>query len=130
VTPVTVTSPSPNPDLLDETLRAVSGLVGEPLEVVGDAFPGSRRTLVVRVRSAGRSLVVKRYLGEDGREADAREADAREAFETGVLARAADVPESRVEVDYPPGQLARAVETTYAATDVPLAPTFTGGTFQ
>ena len=80
VTPVTVTSPSPHPDLLVETLRAASGLVGERLEVIGDAFPGSRRTLVVRVRSAGRSLVVKRYLGEDGREAYAREASALAAL--------------------------------------------------
>jgi len=80
VTPVTVTSPAQSPDLLDETLQAASGLIGERLEVVGDAFPGSRRTLVLRVRSAVRSLVVKRYLGAEGREAYAREASALTAL--------------------------------------------------
>ena len=80
MTPVTVTSPAQSPDLLDETLQAASGLIGERLEVVGDAFPGSRRTLVLRVRSAVRSLVVKRYLGAEGREAYAREASALTAL--------------------------------------------------
>ena len=80
MTPVTVTSPAQSSDLLDETLQAASGLIGERLEVVGDAFPGSRRTLVLRVRSAGRFLVVKRYLGAEGREAYAREASALTAL--------------------------------------------------
>ena len=39
-----------------------SRLVGARLQEHGDAFPGSRRTLVVRAGDGERSLVVKRYL--------------------------------------------------------------------
>jgi hypothetical protein len=68
-------------DLLAETLAVAAGLVGGPLRAVGEPFPGSRRTLVVRAADAsGRSFVLKRYLSEEGREAYAREASALEAL--------------------------------------------------
>jgi hypothetical protein len=79
--PVTTTSTDPTPDLVAETLAVASDRLGSPLTVVGEPFPGSRRTLVVRARSGdGSTFVVKRYLGDEGAEAYAREASALAAL--------------------------------------------------
>lgn len=79
--PVSANPEDAGPDLLDETLEVASGLLGARLSVVGSAFPGSRRTLVVRAADGrGRSVVVKRYLGDEGIEAYAREASALDAL--------------------------------------------------
>ncbi|WP_147067811.1 hypothetical protein [Terrabacter aerolatus] len=68
-------------NLVSETVSVAADLVGAPLRVVGAPFPGSRRTLVVRVLDgAGRSFVVKRYVTDEGREAYAREASALAAM--------------------------------------------------
>lgn len=81
-------------DVLAETLAVAGRLVGGPLRAVGQPFPGSRRTLVVRtVDPSGRSFVVKRYLSEEGWEAYAREASALEAL-TGVAQTPTLVAES------------------------------------
>ena len=82
--PVSATPADVDQDVLAETLAVAARLVGGPLRAVGQPFPGSRRTLVVRtVDPSGRSFVVKRYHSEEGREAYAREASALEAL-TGV----------------------------------------------
>jgi hypothetical protein len=79
--PVSTTPVNAGPDLLVETLEVASTLVGTPLTPVGPPFPGSHRTLVVRVADdQGGTVVVKRYLGDDGVEAYAREASALEAL--------------------------------------------------
>jgi len=81
-------------DVLAETLAVAAALVGSPLRAMGEPFPGSRRTLVVRtVDASGRSFVVKRYLSDEGREAYAREASALEAL-TGVAQTPTLVAES------------------------------------
>jgi hypothetical protein len=68
-------------DLLTETVSVASVCVGSRLRVVGKPFPGSRRTLVVRLAGHdGGSYVVKRYLTKEGREAYAREAAALSAL--------------------------------------------------
>ena len=64
---------------------------------MGEPFPGSRRTLVVRAADASdRSFVVKRYLSDEGRQAYAREASALEA-----LAGVAQTPTLVAESDDP-----------------------------
>ena len=84
-------------DVLVETLAVASRLVGRPLRAVGEPFPGSRRTLVVRaVDLSGRSFVLKRYLSDEGHEAYAREASALE-----VLAGVAPTPSLVAESDDP-----------------------------
>src|SRR5689334_16782151 len=92
--PVSATRADVGQDVLAETLAVAAGLVGGPLRAVGEPFPGSRRTLVVRtVDPSGRSFVVKRYLSDEGREAYAREASALEAL-TGVAQTPTLVAES------------------------------------
>src|SRR6478735_1285348 len=92
--PVSATPADVDQDVLAETLAVAARLVGGPLRAVGQPFPGSRRTLVVRtVDPSGRSFVVKRYHSEEGREAYAREASALEAL-TGVAQTPTLVAES------------------------------------
>ena len=92
--PVSATRADGGQDVLAETLAVAAGLVGGPLHAVGEPFPGSRRTLVVRaVDASGRSFVVKRYVSDEGREAYAREASALEAL-TGVAPTPTLVAES------------------------------------
>ncbi|WP_323097688.1 phosphotransferase [Intrasporangium sp. YIM S08009] len=70
-------------DLVAETLGVAGRLLGADLEPVGDAFPGSRRTLVMRARDAsGGSVVVKRYLTEEPEAPYAREASALAVLST------------------------------------------------
>lgn len=70
--------------LLAETVEVASALVGLTLRQQGEPFPGSPRTLVVRVVPVADgtrdSYVVKRYLTQDGHEAYAREAAALSAL--------------------------------------------------
>lgn len=79
-----VTSPIPDDErshLVQETLEVASSLLRTRLRAVGAPFPGSRRTLVVRVTDeAAHTYVVKRYLGEQGAETFAREASALAAL--------------------------------------------------
>ncbi|MFM6850873.1 MAG: hypothetical protein ACKOVB_17410, partial [Terrabacter sp.] len=75
-----MTSPS-LPDerarLMADTIEVASRLLETRLRTVGDPFPGSRRTLVVRVTDDdGNAYVVKRYVGQEGAETYAREAAA------------------------------------------------------
>jgi len=79
--PVSATRNDVGQDVLAETLAVAGDLVRGRLRSVGEPFPGSRRTLVVRaVDASDRSFVVKRYLSEEGKEAYAREASALEAL--------------------------------------------------
>lgn len=88
--------------LLDETVSEASARVGRPLRVTGEPFPGSRRTLVVRLLDdAGGSYVVKRYLTQEGQEAYAREAAALSALGGAQVGGAARVPVLVAECDAP-----------------------------
>lgn len=51
--------------MIDETLAAASAALGSRLSAVGEPFPGSNRTLVVRATDGERTVVVKRYLDPD-----------------------------------------------------------------
>ncbi|WP_076260587.1 phosphotransferase [Intrasporangium flavum] len=70
-------------DLVGETLEVAGRLLAAELEPDGAAFPGSRRTLVVRARDAsGGSVIVKRYLTDEVEAPWAREAAALAALST------------------------------------------------
>jgi len=79
-----VTSASTDADraaLVAETLDVASRLLGTTLTAAAAPFPGSRRTLVVRVTGqVGDAYVVKRYTGEEAAETYAREAAALAAL--------------------------------------------------
>lgn len=66
--------------MIEKTLAAASGVLGRALTVVGQPFPGSDRTLVVRATDGTRTVVVKRYLDQD--------AESRHREPAGLLAMA------------------------------------------